>query len=106
MHPTGATFSHCVWHALAGTGVGETLSYGQLARLSGNPKAARAAGQAVKRHHLPILIPCHRVVRSGGWKDEGSRGNYSGGEGVETKAWLLEHEKKMASTAEARRQQQ
>ena len=94
------TFSHCVWHTLASTGIGETLSYSQLARLSGNPKAARATGSAVRRHGLPILIPCHRVVRSGGG-GEGSVGNYSGGEGAKTKKWLLEHERKMVGAARA-----
>ena len=79
-----------MWSTLASTGVGERLSYGELAKLSGNPKAARAVGQAVKKHSLPILVPCHRVVKSGG-----EVGNYSGGEGSNTKEWLLKHEKRM-----------
>ncbi|MBM99790.1 MAG: cysteine methyltransferase [Planctomycetaceae bacterium] len=41
---------------------GETISYGQLARLAGSPQAARAVGSAMANNPLPILIPCHRVV--------------------------------------------
>jgi len=51
-------------------------------------------GQAMKKHCLPILVPCHRVVKSG----SGDVGNYSGGEGTATKKWLLEHERKMISS--------
>lgn len=94
-------FFHNVWSTLASTGVGETVSYKELARLSGKPNAARAAGQAVKKHCLPILIPCHRVVKSGrGPKGCVNTGDYSGGEGPATKEWLLEHEKKMLQGSE------
>ena len=48
----------------------------------------------MKKHCLPILVPCHRVVKSG----SGDVGNYSGGEGTATKKWLLEHERKMISS--------
>ena len=93
----GTEFFHSVWSTLASTGVGETLSYKELAGLSGKPNAARAAGQAVKKHSLPILIPCHRVVKSGRGSSKccTDAGEYSGGEGPATKEWLLEHEKKM-----------
>ena len=86
-----------------GTVIGDTLSYKELARLSGSPKAARAVGNAVKSHCVPILVPCHRVVKAGKARNErvseGSccLGNYSGGEGPATKMWLLEHEKKMVA---------
>ena len=92
----GTEFFHSVWDTLASTGVGETLSYKELAKLSGKPNAARAAGQAVKKHCLPILMPCHRVVKSGrGQKCCTEPGNYSGGDGPATKEWLLQHEKRM-----------
>lgn len=87
-------FFHRVWTTLASTGIGERLSYAELARLAGSPRAARAVGQAVKKHSLPILVPCHRVVRSGGREV----GNYSGGEGTVTKEWLLKHEGEMVRT--------
>lgn len=71
-----------------GVEIGQTLSYQQLAVLAtGNPMAARAAGNAVRSHNIPLLIPCHRVV-----KTSGELGNYSGGDGLDTKKWLLEHE--------------
>lgn len=90
---TGQFFSS-VWTALLSTEVGDTLSYKELAALSGSPLAARAVGQAVKKHSIPILVPCHRVVKSGKRQRVGV-GNYSGGDGTLTKEWLLEHEKRM-----------
>ena len=90
---TGRFFSS-VLTALLNTHVGDTLSYKELATLSGNPLAARAVGQAVKKQSLPILVPCHRVVRSGKNQKKGA-GGYSGGDGTATKEWLLEHEQKM-----------
>lgn len=84
-------FYHEVWRALMSTHPGETLSYAQLAVRSGHPGKARAIGQAISKHSIPILIPCHRVVKSGGK----GIGNYSGGDGAPTKRWLLDHEKKM-----------
>ena len=81
-----------MWLALCSTEVGETLTYSQLAGRVGNPGAARAVGQAVRSHHIPLLIPCHRVVKSG----TKGIGEYSGGGGASTKQWLLEHEQRMA----------
>ena len=100
-------FFSSVWTALASTEVGDTVSYKELAGLSGSPLAARAVGQAVKKHSLPILMPCHRVVPSGpsrkrpregtgGCCAGANTGNYSGGQGPPTKEWLLEHERKMS----------
>lgn len=66
---------------------GETLSYGALARLLGS--SPRAIGQLCARNPFPILVPCHRVLGSGG-----ALGNYSGGEGPKTKSWLLDHERR------------
>ena len=66
---------------------GETRSYQWLAEAAGSPKASRAAGQAMARNPLPLVIPCHRVVGSGG----GLHG-YGGG-GLDVKARLLELER-------------
>lgn len=66
---------------------GETASYGQLARQLGS--SPRAVGQACQRNPFPIVIPCHRVVGSGG-----TIGHYSGGQGIVTKLWLLDHERR------------
>ena len=54
---------------------GATVSYAELARRAGNPKAARAAGQAMRRNPLPLFIPCHRVIGS-----DGSLTGFAGGE--------------------------
>jgi methylated-DNA-[protein]-cysteine S-methyltransferase len=67
-------------------GPGHTMSYGEVAKLAGNPNAARAVGMAMKTNPFSIIMPCHRVVRRGGI------GNYSSLNGVTTKRWLLEHE--------------
>ena len=63
---------------------GTTATYGDLASRTGS--CARAVGQACGANPLPIIVPCHRVVGSQGF------GNYSGGNGPETKHWLLAHE--------------
>ena len=62
----GTPFQERVWAALTGIPYGETISYGELARRVGQPTAARAVGSASGRNPVPIVIPCHRVVRSGG----------------------------------------
>jgi methylated-DNA-[protein]-cysteine S-methyltransferase len=53
---------------------GETLTYGEVAAEAGNPRAFRAAGTALGRNPIPLIVPCHRVTRSGG-----DPGNYGGG---------------------------
>lgn len=73
--------------AMIGIGYGETLSYGELARVIGS--SARAIGQICSNNPFPILVPCHRVLADGG-----RLGNYSGGDGPKTKSWLLEHERR------------
>lgn len=64
---------------------GETISYGGIAENIGKPKAARATGGACGKNPIPLLIPCHRVIRS-----EGAIGGYSGPEGI--KKLLLGYE--------------
>ncbi len=70
---------------------GETISYGDLARRCGHPKAARAVGSIMAANPVPIVVPCHRVVRS-----DGKIGNYMKGErgGREIKGRLLEMERR------------
>jgi methylated-DNA-[protein]-cysteine S-methyltransferase len=63
-------------------GFGETLSYMQLAERAGNPRASRAVGSAMATNPVPIVVPCHRVVRSGG-----QLGGYGGG--LDVKRYLL-----------------
>lgn len=71
--------------AIADIPYADTASYGAIARMIGS--SPRAVGQACRRNPFPIVIPCHRVIGAGG-----SIGHYSGGAGVATKLWLLQHE--------------
>jgi O-6-methylguanine DNA methyltransferase len=65
---------------------GEVKSYSQLAKECGSPNAARAVGLIMKNNHLPLVIPCHRVV--------GKNGSLVGfNVGLNRKEWLLKHEK-------------
>jgi methylated-DNA-[protein]-cysteine S-methyltransferase len=67
---------------------GETRTYGQIAAQIGKPRAARAVGRANATNPMPLVIPCHRLVGS-----DGSLRGYGSGEGIKTKAWLLDLEK-------------
>ena len=74
--------------ALADIPFGETVSYTQLAARCGNPRAVRAVGSACATNPVPIIRPCHRVLRA-----DGSLGGYRGG--LEVKEWLLELERRV-----------
>ena len=63
---TGTEFDRSVWRALGTVAYGDTVTYGQLARAIGHPRAARAVGAALGRNPLAIVVPCHRVVAAGG----------------------------------------
>ena len=63
---TGSAFQRQVWGALAGIGCGSTVTYGELAARIGRPGASRAVAGAVGSNPLAVLLPCHRVVGSGG----------------------------------------
>ncbi len=82
-------FARQVLQTLAEVHRGETLTYGELARMAGYPGRARGVGQVMAKNPFPLVVPCHRVVGSGGQLT-----GYSGGEGLETKRWLLDFEKK------------
>ncbi|XP_071896030.1 methylated-DNA--protein-cysteine methyltransferase isoform X9 [Anas platyrhynchos] len=75
-----------LWTLLRDVKFGEAISYQKLADLAGNSRAARAVGGAMRSNPIPIIIPCHRVIRS-----SGQTGNYGGGNLM--KEWLLSHEK-------------
>jgi methylated-DNA-[protein]-cysteine S-methyltransferase len=77
-----AGFRATVLHRLPDIDYGHTASYAAVAALAGNPKAVRAVGSACATNPLPVIVPCHRVVRS-----DGSMGGYLGG--VEAKHTLL-----------------
>jgi AraC family transcriptional regulator of adaptative response/methylated-DNA-[protein]-cysteine methyltransferase len=82
----GTAFRAKVWDALCTIPRGETRTYGEIAAQIGDPKAARAVGNACHNNPVAIIIPCHRVVAGGG-----KLGGYGGG--VENKKRLLEREK-------------
>ena len=75
-------FYRKVLRATARQPFGVTATYGEIAAKAGNARAHRAAGTALGSNPLPIVVPCHRVIRSGG-----QLGNYGGG--PELKKWLL-----------------
>ena len=81
----GTPFQLAVWNGLAQIPYGTTCSYADLARQIGRPRAHRAVGAANGANPVPIVLPCHRVIASGG-----GIGGYSGG--LETKRRLLAFE--------------
>jgi methylated-DNA-[protein]-cysteine S-methyltransferase len=81
----GAKFSQDVWKVLRKIPAGKTLSYAELAKRAGSEAAIRAAGTACGNNLIAPIVPCHRIVKSGG-----AIGNY--GYGVKIKEWLLRHE--------------
>jgi methylated-DNA-[protein]-cysteine S-methyltransferase len=85
LSPKGTEFQRRVWHELERIPYGRTISYGELAKRVGNPKASRAVGAANGANPLPIVVPCHRVI--------GANGTLTGfGAGIRVKAKLLEIE--------------
>lgn len=83
--PQGTPFQLEVWRLLQEIPWGQTITYGELARRVGNPQASRAVGMANGRNPLPVIIPCHRVVGSGG-----KLTGYTGGLHVKVKLLQLE----------------
>ncbi|WFF02132.1 methylated-DNA--[protein]-cysteine S-methyltransferase [Micromonospora sp. WMMD964] len=64
--PRGSAFERAVWREMTRIPYGETLTYGEVARLVGEVGAARAVGVACNRNPVPVLVPCHRIVGAGG----------------------------------------
>jgi methylated-DNA-[protein]-cysteine S-methyltransferase len=83
----GGDFFQAAWKVMREVPPGETITYAQLADRAGNPKAIRAAASACARNLIAPIIPCHRIVRTGG-----ALGGYY--YGVDSKTWLLEHERR------------
>ena len=81
----GTAFQQRVWQALCGIAPGDTVTYGELARRIGAPRAVRAVGAAIGRNPVSIIVPCHRVVGH-----DGSLTGYAGG--LARKRHLLRHE--------------
>jgi methylated-DNA-[protein]-cysteine S-methyltransferase len=89
VHQEGTTFRRAVWTELRQIAPGEPVSYGELAERVGAPRAARAVGTSCATNPVALIVPCHRVVKSGG-----APGKY--GWEPKRKTWLLDHEKKHA----------
>lgn len=83
--PQGTPFQQKVWSELCKIPFGDTISYGELARRIGNPKASRAVGLANGTNPIPIIIPCHRVIGS-----NGKLTGYGGGLPIKEKLLALE----------------
>ena len=83
---SGTSLLQKVYQTLAQVPYGSTIKYGDLAKKAGIDKGGRFAGNVMARNPLPIVIPCHRVIRG-----DGSIGNYSSG-GENVKRWLINWE--------------
>ena len=83
----GTDFQKRVWNELTNIPFGETISYAELACRIGQPTASRAVGSANGKNQIAVVVPCHRVIASGG-----KLGGYGGG--LWRKEWLLNLESK------------
>jgi len=92
LDPVGTPFQLEAWTALRSIPYGETVTYGEQAARMGDRRKARAVGAANGKNPLSIVVPCHRVVGA-----DGSLTGFAGG--VETKAWLLAHERATTGSA-------
>lgn len=86
----GTEFQQSVWLALAEIPYGETSTYSKQAAAVGRPTAMRAVGSANGRNPLSIVLPCHRIVAA-----NGGLAGFAGG--LDTKRWLLDHERTVAA---------
>jgi methylated-DNA-[protein]-cysteine S-methyltransferase len=89
----GTAFQQRAWRELRKIPCGATICYGEQALRMGNKKAVRAVGLANGKNKLSIVVPCHRVIGK-----DGSLTGYASG--LWRKQWLLEHERKMAGSAD------
>lgn len=87
VHFLGTPFQKSVWEVLTSIPYGQTMTYGQIARLVGC-KSAQAVGGAVGRNPISVVVPCHRVIGA-----DGSLTGYAGG--LDKKAALLQLEKQV-----------
>ena len=81
----GGDFSQSAWQSMRRVRAGKVISYAELAEKSGSPRAVRAAGSACAKNAIVLVVPCHRIVKTGGLL-----GSYA--YGVGKKEWLLSHE--------------
>ena len=86
----GGPFWQAAWKVMREVRPGETITYAELARRAGNDRAVRAAGSACAQNRIAPVIPCHRIVRTGG-----ALGGYY--YGLDAKQWLLAHEREFSA---------
>lgn len=90
LDPRGTRFQHEAWDVLRTIPFATTITYGEQAAALGDPNKARAVGAANGRNPISIIVPCHRVV--------GASGELTGfAGGLSAKAWLLDHERRVAA---------
>jgi methylated-DNA-[protein]-cysteine S-methyltransferase len=92
LHLEGTDFQKKAWRQLVRIPYGKTATYAEVAAAIGRPQATRAVGQANHRNPISIIVPCHRVIGSGG-----RLVGYGGG--LWRKEWLLAHERRNAAEA-------
>jgi len=90
----GTPFQREVWKRLREIPAGAPISYGELARRVGSPSASRAVGMANASNPVALIVPCHRVIRTGG-----ALGGYAFG--LDLKRWLLDHESNVLAVSPA-----
>lgn len=83
----GGPFRQAAWKVMREVPPGEVITYTELAGRAGNPRAVRAAGSACAQNLVAPIVPCHRIVRTGG-----NLGGYY--YGLDAKSWLLAHERR------------
>ena len=88
----GTAFQREVWRGLLAIDYGETISYGELARRIGRPRAVRAVGLANGRNPIAVIVPCHRVIGA-----DGTLTGYGGG--LDSKRLLLDLESRLLAPA-------
>ena len=84
----GNDFQKTVWKEIYKIQYGQTISYGDLAQNCRRPRAVRAVANACGKNPVSVIVPCHRVIATGG-----KTGGYTGG--IDKKIWLLQHEKSL-----------
>ncbi|MDT7043204.1 methylated-DNA--[protein]-cysteine S-methyltransferase [Candidatus Nitronereus thalassa] len=89
LSPTGTPFQQQVWQALRSIPYGKTVSYGEIAKAIGKPKASRAVGAANGKNPVSIIVPCHRVIGS-----TGKLVGYGGGLPIKERLLSLEQSQK------------
>jgi methylated-DNA-[protein]-cysteine S-methyltransferase len=90
LDPQGTEFQREAWGVLRTISYGSTITYREQASALGDPNRARAVGAANGRNPISIIVPCHRVVAT-----SGALTGFAGG--LPTKAWLLEHERRVVA---------